>query len=147
VGRPREQARQHAGQRRQRGLGRRPAPEAHRDGEHGGEQWVVRAERPAAVELIGLDRQVDLVERPVPLVGDLVVDVEVAVLGQAEGGQEVLGLVRRRPFAVGGPGGDGDRSPGGRDQAHEGTRQQHPAVAVRHAGGRVGTGTDLVKYA
>ena len=50
----------------------------------------------------GLARQIDAMERPVGLGGELVADVEAAVATDAQRREQVLRLVDRRPGAVGG---------------------------------------------
>jgi hypothetical protein len=87
MGGPHQDARQDAGQRGQRGLGGDPAAEAHGNRQEDRQQRVVRADLVAVRPDHGLHRKSGLVERPVALGGQLVVDGQVAVLGQAEGGQ------------------------------------------------------------
>ena len=116
---PHQERRQHSAEDRQRGLGRRPSPQSHGDGEDGRQQGVVGADLAAVVQRLGLHRKVELVERDEPGLGELVVDVEVAVLEQAQGRQQVLGLVGGGEGAVGSAGRDGDHRPGGHHDADD----------------------------
>ena len=83
--------------------------------------------------LLGLDRQQHLVEVEVAAAASLVADVEVVVLPQADGGEEVVRLVRGGAGAVGG--------------AHRRTDRHHDADQEAHhdrggpRGARVGAAT------
>jgi hypothetical protein len=77
----------------------------------------VRAETPPSGQRLGLLGQRQGVERPPAAVGQLVADVEVPVLGQADRGEQVLRLIGSGP----GPMGRRHRDPG------RGRREgQHP---------------------
>ena len=80
----------------------------------------MRADPPAfAVEVDGLGVEVHVVERPEALVGQLVTHVEAGVFAEADGGQEVLGLVGGHPGANGRPRIDASH---GEEEAH----RRHP---------------------
>ena len=86
-------------------------------------------DQPAVVEGPRLGREGDLVEGQVLPGRELVAHVEVAVVGQAEGAEQVVRLVRGRLGAVGGAHGDarGGRSEGDqRDDRHRRAQRRRP---------------------
>ena len=105
VGRPQQEGGERGGESGQRELRPDPAAEGHRHGEEGRQQGVVGLIwRPGAVLGLGEDRLAG--EWKEGATGELVGDVEVVVLGQAEGGEQVLRLVGGGLRAIGA----GDRS-------------------------------------
>ena len=140
-GGPEQQAGQQPGHRRHGQLGPDPAAGRHRTGQQQRQQRVVGAEAPPVGQRLGLGGQGQGVERPPAGLGQLVGDVEVAVGGQADRGEQVLRLVGGGPGLVG----RRHRDPGRRDHERQQPDHHHrppdpgPVRWGHCPGGRPGT--------
>ena len=96
-GRPQQHRRQRPVDHRQGDLGTDPPADRHRCGEQHRQARIVRRDLPALRRRLRLARQVVAGELAPPRRRELIGDVEVVVLGQADRRQQVLRLVGRRP--------------------------------------------------
>ena len=74
---------------------------------------------PRIVERVGLLVDLVFVERAVALVGEFITDVEVEVLPETHGGEEILGLVAAYSGAIGRAGVDREKRDTNGDQPDE----------------------------
>jgi hypothetical protein len=123
-GGPDQQGGQQPGHGRQGELGGQPAPQGGRGSEQDRQQGVMRAEVLAVGHGAALAVEREGVEGPVAAAGQLIGDVQVGVLGQADRGQQVVGLIAAEPR----PGGRGHGGAGRAGQGDEQADQDHGAA-------------------